>query len=347
MDPQAPRLASLRRVGSWAVLPASLALASPAAAQDCSELSGDDYHDIQLFRHCLKEFPSPDDWTAPSGITLLHSVAALTHNPTIVILLLEAGFDSNARDDDGLTPLHAGAGNANPVVTSHLLLAGADPNAVSNWGYTPLHNATSNENERVIKLLLDAGADPNALSNDGWTPFYSAIFFGRSVDLFLEAGADVGLTPLQQAVLRADTRTTASLLAQGTDPDGADKHGWTALHFSASMVDRRSPSALLEAGANPNVRTSNGLTALHIAADPEAVRALVAAGAEVDARNDIGRTPLHQAANFRSAEVVESLLNAGADPTLEDNEGNRPVDLVGRNARIEEDSEVVRRLRGF
>ena len=92
--------------------------------------------------------------------------------------------------------------------------------------------------------------------------------------------------------------------------------------------------------------TGNGLTALHLAAEPGFVKALVAAGAGIDVRNDRGQTPLHQAVRFRDAAVVEVLLDAGADPSLEDNEGNRAADLVAGNPGIESDSDLVRRLRG-
>ena len=58
----------------------------PVAAQDCIRISEDDWHDIQFFRHCLKE-SNPHEWTAPSGNTLLHSAAGLTRNPTIVVCI--------------------------------------------------------------------------------------------------------------------------------------------------------------------------------------------------------------------------------------------------------------------
>jgi len=367
---------SIRRRWPTLLLLPFLSLATGAAAQDCTTVS--DWSDIQYFRHCLKD-TGPANWMAPSGVTLLHVAAGLTRNPTIVILLLEAGFDPNARNDRGRTSLHYGAENPNPVVTSHLLAAGADPNAMSNTGdtplhgaarndnervikvlldagadpnamsntgYTPLHGVASNDNERVIKVLLDAGADPNALSNDGWTPFYSAVFFGRSASVFLDAGAGVGLTALHRAIVHGDSRTADSLLAQGADPNGADEYGWNALHFAVPKMDGRTVSHLLVAGADPNARTANGLTALHLAADRAVIAALAVGGAEIDVPNDLGRTPLHQAALFRTAPVVEALLDAGANIDFTDNEGNRPADLAERNYRIDENSDVMRRLRG-
>ena len=319
----------------------------PAAAQDCGRISADDWDDIRFFRQCLTD-SNPADWPAPSGNTLLHNAAGWTRNPTIVVLLLEAGFDPNARNDNGTTPLHMGVQNGNPVVTSHLLAAGSDPNAVDNDGYTPLHLAHWNENARVTVLLLDAGADPHTLSNDGWTPFHSAVFSARSRSLseFLDQGGDFGLTPLHEAIVLGDTNTAMSLLAEGTDARVSDDYGWSALHFAVSMGKLRIAIALLDVDSDPNARTESGLSALHLAAEPRMVEALVAAGAEIDIPDSRGWTPLHQAAAYRDAPVVQALLDAGSDPTLTDDEGNRPADLVERNSRIEAESDVVRWLRG-
>lgn len=313
------------------------------AQTDCS-ISGEQWNDIQLFRRCLAE-RGLDAWEVnATGRTVLHNAALQTNNPTIIVLLLEAGANPNARDDTGAIPLLHAASNGNPMVTSHLLAAGADPNAQSNSGYAPLHLAQLNDNPRVTLLLLGAGADPVALSNDGWTPFHSAVFYDRSVSAFLEAGVDVGLTSLQLSVLEADSRALDSLLANGADPNDTDDFGWTALHYAVSIGERPMTSGFLAAGVDPNARSDNGLTALHLAADPTVVELLAAAGADVDARNDLERTPLHQAALFREALVIQALIDAGADRQLRDTNGDRPIDLAQRNGRIEEDDPVLRRL---
>lgn len=361
-------------------VPACLAilLAAPIALSaqlDCS-VSGEEWNDIRLFRQCLAE-RGLEAWEDNDiGRTVLHNAALQTENPTVIVLLLDAGANPNARDDDGNTPLRLGALNTNPMVTSHLLDAGADPNAADNNGYGPLHSAVEH-NLRVAQLLLDAGADPNAAANDGYTPLHhtvlnnvrvtqllleagaspttvshdgwtalqTAVFFGNRgvVPALLQAGAGATLTLLHRAVLQSDAAAVASLLGERADPAATDAHGWNALHFAVPIANSEILSQLLQSGMDPDTKTTNGLSALHLAADSATVLALLNEGADVEARNDLSRTPLHQASTFREAEVVEALLNAGADVRARDNDGERPMDLAARNGLLV-GSDVLRRL---
>ena len=294
---------------------------SPLAAQDCA-IGRDDWDDIQRFRRCLEEY-DPDRWGDP---WLLHKASRSTANPTIVRLLLQEGWNPNAPDDGGLSPLHQGAQNSNPMVMSHLLDAGADLNARDNDGYTALHWAAAQSgNGRVIKVLLDRGADPLAESNDGRTPLHSALSYraDRSVlSAMLEAGAKEHLTPLQLSVLRGDSMALSSLLADGADPNETDRYGWSSLHFAVPLAGPEVVSALLAAGADLDARTVSGATALHLAAPQAAesvVFALLGAGADPNVRHDGGGgwAPLHYAGRFQGEAllpVITSLLQAGADP---------------------------------
>ena len=118
-----------------------------------------------------------------------------TATPKAVTTCLEAGSDSNARDKDGVTPLHwAAAFNENPAVITILLHAGAGLNVRSQNGYTPLHAAGYNETPAIITPLLEAGADLNTRDEAGMTPLHHAAGHNNNpsvITALLNAGADL------------------------------------------------------------------------------------------------------------------------------------------------------------
>lgn len=86
--------------------------------------------------------------------------------------------------------------------------------------------------------------------------------------------------------------------------------------------------------------------------DPEMVRAFLDAGADPDYIDDVasnGHAPLHYAAQAGAVEAVRLLLARGADPTAENETGERPRDLAARGGhdRVVEalsDAEAARPL---
>jgi len=78
-------------------------------------------------------------------------------------------------------------------------------------------------------------------------------------------------------------------------------------------------------------RNPNGRRALNWAAwfdHPAAIRFLIARGAQVNMANWTGFTPLHHAAEHGSLEAARTLLALGADRTLRNQMGQRPVDVA-------------------
>ncbi len=80
--------------------------------------------------------------------------------PDIVAMLVEAGADPIARDDDGQTPLHWVSSLARgPAIITALLKAGADPAARDLDGWMPLHMAAGYAQDSAnVEVLLAAGA---------------------------------------------------------------------------------------------------------------------------------------------------------------------------------------------
>ena len=273
-------------------------------------------------------------------------LAALNGSATMLDRLLDAGADSDTASAAGESVLMIAARTGRVAAIEALLARGASVNAAQRNGQTALMWAATEGHAAAVEALLDAGADLHARTLVPENPQRSGLFGGPAPHGFtallfavraghvdtartlLAAGADPndtlpdGTGPVVLAAANAHWELGVFMVDQGADPNGAEQ-GWTALH---EMTWVRRPNF----GFNPPGPVTTGdLDSLAF------VRELAARGADVNARitveprngyrnalNRVGATPLMMAARLADAPLMRALLELGADPALENEDGS-------------------------
>jgi len=276
----------------------------------------------------------------PRRQTALH-IAACLHDPMVAKLLLNAGANPDARDQNEQTPLHHAAFCSAVEVAKLLLDAGASVAARDGLGRTPLHWAADiEESVEIVRLLLQGGADPNAPEPSGESPLGLALGSGGrgTAEVLLEAGADTnvfdaaalgdvprlramieekpelvharatcGATPFSSAVHRNQVEAARLLLEAGAGLPKASAGGATPLQVAAFQEWKEMAAFLREAGMDVDLLSAIGLR------DEELALKLLAA--DPSRANDIvrGMSCLCLAIIRGSVKVTRALLDAGAD----------------------------------
>lgn len=92
-------------------------------------------------------------------------------------------------------PLHIAASEGNSHIVSLLMDYGASIEGVDGGYATPLHHAVSNGHTETVKLLLDSGANPNAVNKGLESPCMKAVEYDDldSIQSLIRGGADIQL----------------------------------------------------------------------------------------------------------------------------------------------------------
>jgi uncharacterized protein len=297
------------------------------------------------------------------GATAMGLAAEAAHTE-ILKLLLAAGADPDSANPDGQTALMAVARTGHVDAARVLLEQGAKVDAREHWGgQSALMWASARRHPAMIEFLIEQGADVNArsvhrdyqrrvtaegrpksLDSGGFTPLLYAARENciACVDVLLAHGADInrpdpdGVSPLHIAVMNANWDLARRLIEAGADVNQWDIYGAAPLFTAVGLRTRID-------GGRASIDPLNETSGLDM------VRMLLARGANPNMQlffrpanvrgstNTRGSTPLIRAATSGDTEVIELLLEHGADATLYTADRQTPIHavLAGRTSERE------------
>ena len=210
-------------------------------------------------------------------------------------------------------------------------------NNMKNVRPTVLMYAAAQGNLQVMDLLLKAGADSTLKDNKNKTALHYAAWTGNiaAIEYLLNNSTlKDNNNYLEKAIIIAVAqKNNVSLLKQIQNPrqylNSAVEFGLTPLMIAARRGNIEAIRAFIDLGSDLEVENRNGNTALNIASmsyrQNEGVRVLLQNGADPASQNNEGNSPLHSAAASRNSQIVKTLLDNYADPLVRNNKGQTPL----------------------
>ena len=244
--------------------------------------------------------------------------AADSNNTQGVITALKKGANPDFISDGGAA-IHLAVLHGNQVILDHLLRFGADVNLITVGGFSPLQVACDTEMYRIVPQLLAAGADLMFKEANG----NSALHFAAR-GRYRQRNKQV-------------TRDLIKLLVQSGAAINDKSHlEYTPLHVACACNNGPAALELIAQGADVTAATSKeGITPLHLIHPrdfPDVVSALIAAGADVNAEAAGIGSPLYRATRLDAHKSALALLDAGAHPEVDEQEG--ALEMACKNTMV-------------
>lgn len=273
----------------------------------------------------------PDDSHGVSLQTPLHMAIAHNH-PDVVSVILEQKAnalhatnnfqiipDFSLKDSVDQTVLGLALWTGMHTIAAQLLGSGASINDTMSNGQTLLHMAIQRQDSKSALFLLEHQADINVRTQDGQTALQLAISnqLPLVVDALCTRGADMSVVddkgdpPLWLALVNGLEDIASTLVRHGCDATcwspGPSDCQQTLLHRAVDENNEVIACFLIRSGCDVNSPRRPG------------------PNGEGDEEARDGQTPLHLASSWGLEEVVQCLLEFGANVNAQDAEGRAPI----------------------
>jgi ankyrin repeat protein len=254
--------------------------------------------------------------------------AILSGQPDFALFLLEQGADPNGRVD-GVTALHIAAGNVATWLGDWSRRRGG-----SGLGGV-MYSGRLDQTRRLamVKALLARGADPNSRITTS-AMFMNYVGYpkkGAFEPYACGTGDLLGATPLWVAAFSANGGGSAQNFGQPNRSETGVEVLQTLLEAGASLhltTDDGSTPLMAAAGLGRATYTPREPRGIRSPTAEQAVKVLLDAGADINAVNEADFTALHGAAFRGLNEVVQYLVERGANINARDFKGRTPYRLA-------------------
>ncbi|KAJ0414214.1 ankyrin repeat-containing domain protein [Aspergillus carlsbadensis] len=259
--------------------------------------------------------------------------------------LLELGANPNSRESvDEWASIVAAADSGYLRTLRTLLQNNADPNTAGPGEVdTPLWFAAIRAGSvECVQALLEHGADPNhellkphllfEIERTSMVTIENKIAIldvladnVRPIDIDARNGLDK--TALMYAAELGDVTMVKWLLAHNADLNATDHANWSPLRYAVNSNQKEIVREMLKHGPNLNIKDTDGDTALMRAAshDAELVEMLLDAGADPEIENGSELTAINVAVTSEKSEIVRLLVNRKANINHKDTAEWAPI----------------------
>ena len=282
----------------------------------------------------------------PEVVEFPINTAAAIGNLDRVKELVDSGVDINKITDDS-TPLHQAIENGRMEIAEYLINKGADVNKKNTSGLLPIQLAQAYGRTSLEKLLIKAGAKQislNEIVNNNTPPENKSEFVDLDINYLAYEAITKGdtnkLKDLIDKGLKVNMRFEKRIIADSRYPEGM-----LPVAVALQSANIESFNFLLKNKANIVHDPSKGdMPLIHCISEiiknkhdgnlekttkfHRFFTKLLTAKPDLANKKANDSAPLFYAANHSDEELVSELLDAGADPNIQDDRGLTPLHVA-------------------